>query len=96
MGLSSNLIHETANVRGGSDGMTLRGLRKDAKDTATWRGHDMGRFDRFGVSTCHKCEAWVQVDAKPAPNGIDIGGPAVAIGCENYPYWKDHTTNLRS
>lgn len=28
-----------------------------------------------------RCLQWVIIDTAPAPNGIDIGGPAVAINC---------------
>jgi hypothetical protein len=27
------------------------------------------------------CGKWIQVESNPAPNGIDIGGPAVALNC---------------
>jgi hypothetical protein len=62
----------------------LRRLMKEAKDAATWRGHTVGRW-KFGKDwaelTCKTCGAWVQVQTNPPPNGIDIGGPAVAINC---------------
>lgn len=28
-----------------------------------------------------RCLQWVIIDTHPAPNGIDIGGPAVAVDC---------------
>jgi hypothetical protein len=50
----------------------------------------MRRFGRVQVADgretwqteCRRCGAWVQVQPNPAPNGIDIGGSAVAVGCE--------------
>ena len=33
------------------------------------------------LAKCRQCEKWVQVELNPAPNSIDIGGPAVALGC---------------
>jgi hypothetical protein len=65
---------------------TLRRLKDEARNTATWRGHDMARFraltpGRSAESRCKKCHRTVHVDTKPAPNGIDIGGEAVALNC---------------
>ena len=68
-------------VRIGSDGMTLRGLRADAKLTAVGRGHDMGRFVD-GRAYCRLCGMGVQVMAHIPANGIDIGGEAVALNCK--------------
>lgn len=50
----------------------------------------MGRFVKaFGPtsnsryeSVCKGCGSYVQVDTDPAPNGIDIGGTAVALNCK--------------
>jgi hypothetical protein len=59
-------------------------LKREASDAATWRGHKMGRFTHFthtAISECSICGASVEVDTRPPANGIDIGGPAVAIGC---------------
>lgn len=67
-------------------------LRQEAKTAATWRGHDMGRFvcvEHYcrvpcaWRSTCRKCGMSVDASTHPAPNGIDIGGEAVALGCED-------------
>jgi len=68
-------------------------LKKEAREAATWRGHDLGRFepskfwtrgDRF-VATAYckapSCEAQVTVNTHPAPNQTDIMGDAVAVGC---------------
>lgn len=59
----------------------LQSLRRSALASCKWRGHTMGRF-KGNLATCKKCGAWVQVLARPLPNEIDIGGPAVAVGCK--------------
>jgi hypothetical protein len=66
-------------------------LKRQARESAVSRGHMMDRFqqqdnrgyaDRFiGLSECLLCGMYVQVDTRPAANGISIGGPAVALGC---------------
>ena len=35
----------------------------------------------WSYSYCKHCKMYVQVDSYPEPNGIDIGGNAVAINC---------------
>jgi hypothetical protein len=65
-------------------------LKECASAAAIARGHSMRRFGRVQVADgretwqteCRRCGAWVQVQPNPAPNGIDIGGSAVAVGCE--------------
>jgi len=71
----------------------LQRLKREAIDGAKWRGHDMTRFKTTEkyletspkkivcLSTCRVCGGYVQVDTRPAPNGIDIGGDAVALNC---------------
>lgn len=64
-------------------------LKTEALQAAQARGHSLGHFitttgsdfRRTALAECSKCGAWVQVNTHPAPNQIDIGGPAVAIGC---------------
>lgn len=61
-------------------------LKQEARNTATWRGHTMSHYvtlqrGRQAVSHCLKCGAQVVVNTHPAPNDIDIGGRAVAVGC---------------
>jgi len=64
-------------------------LKRSARESASWRGHTLGRFSfnvtRNGRATacaeCTRCKMWVGVDTRPAPNGIDIGGEAVALNC---------------
>lgn len=30
---------------------------------------------------CIRCGAWAQVDTRPPANGVEVGGPAVAVNC---------------
>ena len=62
-------------------------LQTEALESCKFRGHNMSAFDENNISECKTCKAWVQTDAKPAPNGIDIGGPAVAMHCPVDPKW---------
>ncbi len=62
-------------------------LQDEALESCKFRGHKMGKFNKYNISECTICKAWVQVDDKPAPNGIDIGGPAVALHCPTDPKW---------
>jgi hypothetical protein len=64
-------------------------LKREAKDGARWRGHTMNRFiayvtgdGRVYVSTCKRCMRSVSVNPAPPPNGIDVGGEAVALNCD--------------
>jgi hypothetical protein len=36
-----------------------------------------------GHSECTRCGKYVMVDEKPQPNGINISGDAVALGCND-------------
>ena len=72
--------------------MRLAMLKAQARESAEWRGHSMTPFkDMTGLvksrtfyrSTCRKCGMLVDVNPDPAPNGIDIGGSAVALGCKS-------------
>ena len=64
-------------------------LRREAREACKWREHDMAPFKANGnwrpysaqTSTCRKCGKSVSVDAYPAPNGVGIGGEAVALNC---------------
>ena len=67
---------------------SLTSLKKEAATAASWRGHLLGPWEQDGPSftalaNCSHpgCQAWVQVCQSPAPNGIEVGGPAVAINC---------------
>lgn len=68
---------------------TFEMLKREAREASKWRGHKMGNFrtqrkNKTAISYCKRCDAWVQIDTKPAPNNIDIGGPSVAVGCPYY------------
>lgn len=65
-------------------------LRRDARRAAAGRGHTLGRFSPllpatwgggYADATCTVCGAWVRIETAPAPNSIDVGGDAVAVGC---------------
>jgi hypothetical protein len=69
---------------------TARRLRREARTAAAWRGHSLARFSPLLPSTgrggysdaaCTACGAAVRIDTAPAPNGIDVGGEAVAVSC---------------
>jgi len=69
--------------------MKTRNLRKQARKAAKMRGHQLGKFTHLigtgwnahSVAICTKCGVDVAVYPDPAPNGIDIAGEAVAVGC---------------
>jgi hypothetical protein len=66
---------------------TLRGLMRQATRATRFRGHEMMPWQHLGdgssaTTECKHCKASVTVDVKPAPNGIDIAGRAVAVECE--------------
>lgn len=59
-------------------------FKKEAMESCKFRGHQMTRFKTMaGISYayCLVCRKSVAVDDNPTPNGIDIGGEAVAIEC---------------
>ena len=60
-------------------------LEREALNSCIFREHDMGVFRWTGkvsrVSKCKRCGMEVEVNAKPLPNQIDIGGEAVALTC---------------
>ena len=62
-------------------------LRKEALESCRFRGHKMLRFKKYGAykdkghSICEKCAKSVWIDCAPPPNGIDVSGEAVALGC---------------
>lgn len=68
---------------------TLNALKREASKSARFRGHRLswrnvyGRADgpKSQSATCRKCGAGLTVEQSPAPNGIEIGGPAVAVNC---------------
>lgn len=67
---------------------TLSSLKREATRSARRRGHtqlapwidgdtDGRRASRF----CQGCGRSMHVNRTPEPNGIDIGGSLVAVGC---------------
>jgi hypothetical protein len=67
-------------------------LRLEALESCRFRGHKMGQFitlaSRNGqalvrVAYCTMCNKQVAIDSHPTPNGIEIGGEAVALECED-------------
>lgn len=72
----------------------LKRLKKETLETCKFRKHKMGRFVSynpcFGFTSlttayahCKICDKQVVVCTKPLPNGIEIGGEAVALSCED-------------
>lgn len=68
---------------------TVKQLQELATKGAEWRGHWLGKWRKAETmagytvytSRCVNCGAYVQVCPDPPPNGIDIGGDAVAVNC---------------
>lgn len=62
-------------------------LRKEALESCKFRGHHMGLFCRlfkhWWNSKCKVCDMKVCINDEPDPNGIEIGGEAVALHCRN-------------
>jgi hypothetical protein len=63
-------------------------LRKSAEESASFRGHTLvwlvpwhGERTSTQHGYCSACGAGVDLNMNPLPNGIDIGGEAVAIHC---------------
>ena len=57
-----------------------------ARDSAKWRGHKLGRFSHDTIlhgalAVCKVCGKGAVIDLDPPPNGIAIGGEAVAVNC---------------
>ena len=66
---------------------TVKSLKAEAMEACDFRGHNMGGWERVrpGVyaARCVVCGKQVCVEQRTAPNSIDIGGEAVALGCED-------------
>jgi len=81
-------------------------LRLEALEACKWRGHRMSRFKKLyntrskvvGYAVCldEECYSQVTIDIHPLPNGIEIGGRAVACNCPARNEWryKDEEDNL--
>jgi len=61
-------------------------LEDEALAAASVRGHKMGEWRELTRSSaealCARCRASLVIDTDPPANGIDIGGDAVAVGCD--------------
>lgn len=68
---------------------SLATLKRLATLATRYRGHSMGWIGPIG--TCKACAAWVHLDPAPPPNGIDMGGSAVAINCIQKPNEKNRS-----
>lgn len=61
-------------------------LKREAMDSARWRGHRMTNFANGGTeglahAFCLKCPAMVLINVRPHPRAVPIGGAAVAVNC---------------
>lgn len=70
---------------------TVSNLKKEAQQSCKFRGHQMSKFHRvtnfcnheIWRAYCEICNKSVDVIPRPKPNQINIGGEAVALGCED-------------
>ena len=52
----------------------IKKLIKEAIEAATWRGHELGKFEHgVAYAECIYCGKWVQ---------CVIGGPAIVVECK--------------
>jgi hypothetical protein len=64
-------------------------LKREARSSALWRGHDMSRFHatargaRIYDSRCLDCGMESRVVVWPMPNETEISGRAVSLNCTN-------------
>ena len=60
-------------------------LKKEARQSATRRGHKLCPFNELSEGTvyafCETCGKEVFVKEHPFPNEVDIDGEAVALNC---------------
>lgn len=64
--------------------MDINGLKLEARQATEFRGHILGPWSGTAgtdLAYCKTCRCQVAVTPEPAPNGIDIGGRAVAVNC---------------
>jgi len=63
----------------------LERLRREALESCKFRGHKMAlfihKYQHCWFSKCQCCGKEVTVVDNPQPNGIEIGGEAVALNC---------------
>jgi len=69
---------------------SLDQLRVEAREACGLRGHIMrftppwhGEYGSLQSGECTKCGMRVHLNTRPLPNGIDIGGEAVALNCNH-------------
>lgn len=67
---------------------SLDQLRREAQEACELRGHTMrfsapwhGEYGSLQSGECADCGMGVHLNTRPLPNGIDIGGEAVALNC---------------
>ena len=71
--------------------LSLR-LKREARHSATFRGHNLGNWvnDVYfynikeqirSMAICKCCGMEVHINTRPLPNDIDVGGEAVALTC---------------
>ena len=65
-------------------------LQKQAESACNNRGHQLGKWEIYhgernslANNACVRCGKEVQCNTLPLPNGIDIGGEALALGCRD-------------
>lgn len=64
-------------------------VQDDAADAASRRGHQLGAWSSQAtkwhpaIAACVHCGAEAHATADPPPNGVDVGGPAVALNCDD-------------
>jgi hypothetical protein len=60
-------------------------LKKSARESFRFRGHKGTPWISVGRGAvslhCDKCGAYVLCETNPPPNGVEIGGDAVALNC---------------
>jgi hypothetical protein len=64
----------------------LERLKRGARESAQWRGHDMSRYENYAYgkgayASCRNCGKGIFVDTDPIPNCAEITGSAVAVNC---------------
>ena len=73
----------------------LQKLIKEGLEAAEFRGHDIQKVsadkDNSAYFQCTNCECGFFADTHPGPNGIDLGGSALATHC--LAQYTDLTTN---
>lgn len=59
----------------------LKAMRFRGHEPSTWKRHNFYSHTVF-INTCTRCGREAAVDLNPPPNGIDVSGEAVALGCD--------------